>query len=92
MARSELAKKNIDHQMMDNAFITIDNWAKAQKINDNLSIEKLHKKLNAFAAKYCPVHKVFKQQYHRSIVIIGLFTVLFTKGQCRHANHLSEKA
>jgi hypothetical protein len=63
-----LSKKNIDHQMMDNAFIAIDGWGKAQKISDNLSIEKLHKKLNAFAEKYCPVHKEFKQQYHWSIM------------------------
>ncbi|MEJ7683848.1 MAG: hypothetical protein WKG06_39505 [Segetibacter sp.] len=58
---NELSKKNIGHQMMDNAFITIDHWDKAQKMSNNLSIEKLHKKLNAFAEKYCPVHKVFKQ-------------------------------
>ncbi len=65
---AELAKKNIGYQMMDNAFINIDDWGKAQKMSDNLSIEKLHKRLNAFAEKYCPVHKAFKQQYHWSIM------------------------
>lgn len=65
---SELTKKNIGYQMMDNAFISIDDWDKAQKISEHLSVEKLHKKLNALAGKYCPVHKLFKQQYHWSIM------------------------
>jgi hypothetical protein len=37
-------------------------------MSDNLSVKTLHKKLNAFAGKYCPVHKVFKQEYHWSIM------------------------
>ena len=78
---SELTKKNISHQMMDNAFITIDDWNKAQTISDNLSIEKLHKKLNAFAEKYCPVHKVFKQQYHWSIMQCEYATDIVFKKQ-----------
>lgn len=78
---NELTKKNIGHQMMDNAFIKIDDWNKAQKISDNLSIEKLHKKLNAFAEKYCPVHKVFKQQYHWSIMQCEYSTDIVFKKQ-----------
>lgn len=65
---SELAQKNIGHQMMDNAFVAIDDWEKAQKISDGMAIEKLHKKLNAFAKTYCPVHQEFKQEYHWSIM------------------------
>ncbi len=67
--------------MMDNAFITIDHWGKAQKMSDNLSIEKLHKKLNAFAERYCPVHKVFKQQYHWSIMQCEYSTDIVFKKQ-----------
>jgi hypothetical protein len=78
---NELAKKNISHQMIDNAFITIDDWSKAQKMSDNLSIEKLHKKLKAFAEKYCPVHKVFKQQYHWSIMQCEYSTDIVFKKQ-----------
>lgn len=79
---NELTKKNIAHQIMDNAFIAIDDWSKAQKISDNLSIEKLHKKLNGFAEKYCPVHKVFKQQYHWSIMQCEYSTdIVFKKQQ-----------
>jgi hypothetical protein len=78
---NELTKKNISHQMIDNAFITIDHWDKAQKISNNLSIEKLHEKLKAFAAKYCPVHKMFKQQYHWSIMQCEYATDIVFKKQ-----------
>jgi hypothetical protein len=77
---NELAKKNIGHQMIDNAFITIEDWSKAQKLSDNLFIEKLHKKLNVFAQTYCPVHKIFKQLYHWSIMQCEYSTdIVFTK-------------
>ena len=77
---NELTKKNIGHQMIDNAFITIDDWGKARRMSDNLSIKTLHRKLNAFAGKYCPVHKVFKQEYHWSIMQCEYSTdIVFTK-------------
>jgi DNA-binding MarR family transcriptional regulator len=64
----ELTKKKISYQMLDNAFVQIDDWQKAQQISNNLAVEKLHKKLDAFAKMYCPVHEHFKQQYHWSIM------------------------
>jgi DNA-binding HxlR family transcriptional regulator len=78
---NNLTKKNIAHQMMDNAFISIDDWNKAQKISDNLSVDKLHKKLSGFAEKYCPVHKLFKQQYHWSIMQCEYSTDIVFKKQ-----------
>ena len=77
---NELTRKNIGHQMIDNAFITIDDWGKARRMSDNLSVKTLHRKLNAFAGKYCPVHKVFKQEYHWSIMQCEYSTdIVFTK-------------
>jgi len=65
---NELTNKEIRHRMIDNSFVCIDDWDIAQQISDSLSIEKLHKKLDTFAQKYCPVLKEFKQQYHWSIM------------------------
>jgi len=48
-------------------FITIGDWGKAQKMSDNLSVKTLHKKLKAFAGKYCPVHK-YQAGISRSII------------------------
>ena len=78
---SELTKKNIGHQMLDNAFITMDDWDKAQKTSDSLSVEKLHKKLDAFAKTYCPVYQEFKQQYHWSIMQCEYSTDIVFKKQ-----------
>lgn len=78
---NELTNKKVGHQMMDNAFISIDNWKKAQKISDGLEIEKLRKKLDSFAATYCPVHKIFKQQYHWSIMQCEYSTDIVFKKQ-----------
>jgi len=78
---NELTKKKVTHQMMDNAFIAIDNWDKAQMMSDNLSIEKLHKKLDAFATKYCPVHQTFNQVYHWSIMQCEYATDIVFKKQ-----------
>lgn len=76
-----LTKKNIGHQMLDNAFVQIDDWQKAQHISDNIAVEKLHKKLDAFAAIYCPVHKEFKQRYHWSIMQCEYATDIVFKRQ-----------
>jgi hypothetical protein len=67
--------------MADNAFIKIDDWEKAQQMSDNLSIEKLHKKLDSFAKKFCPVHEIFKQQYHWSIMQCEYATDIVFKKQ-----------
>jgi len=77
----ELTKKKNIHKMMDNAFIDIDDWDKAQNISDNLSIEKLHKKLDSFAKLYCPVHQTFKQVYHWSIMQCEYATDIVFKKQ-----------
>lgn len=65
---SELIKKGIDNNLIDNAIVFVKDWEKAQKISDNLRIDRLHKKLNEFAKRYCPVHKEFKQEYHWSVM------------------------
>jgi hypothetical protein len=78
---NELKKKNIPHELLDNAFIKIDDWEKAQLLSDGLSVEKLHKKLDAFAAKFCPVHREFKQRYHWSIMQAEYATDIVFKRQ-----------
>lgn len=65
---SELTRRNIGFKMLDNAFVEIGDWQKAQQASDGLKIERLHKRLTEFAATFCPVHKEFKQEYHWSIL------------------------
>lgn len=51
----KLQKKNIDYRMQDNAFLEIADVETAQKLSDRINPEGLHKILDAFARRYCPV-------------------------------------
>jgi len=65
---SGLRKKNITHTLIDNVFVDISDFDKAQDLSDSFNIETLHKTLDRFAKKFCPVTEQFKTQYHWSIM------------------------
>jgi DNA-binding MarR family transcriptional regulator len=65
---SKLKEEQLKYKMLDNAFVEIDNWERANSIVESFKVEELHEKLNRFASKYCPVYKEFKQLYHWSIM------------------------
>ena len=51
----KLLKKNIHYHMHDNAFLEISDIGTAQKLSDRINPEDLHKVLDVFAKRYCPV-------------------------------------
>lgn len=63
----KLRKKGIGYDLLENAFVRIENFNEAQKLSDNFNIRWLHKKLDKFARLYCPVIKQFPQVYYWSI-------------------------
>ena len=65
---AQLRKQKIDYQIIDNLFISIDDFTKAQKIADRLKVEMIHQVVDRFAKRYCPVIKKFSQHYHWSIM------------------------
>ncbi len=77
----ELDDAGISYTMLDNAFDSIEDFEKAQKIANNLSLEKIHKKLDELAKQYCPVHKHFDQVYHWSIMQVEYATNIVFKKQ-----------
>jgi len=64
----ELAAQGISYTMLDNAFDHIADPVKAQELADGLDIKKLHRRLDEFAWKYCPVYKELGLRYHWSIM------------------------
>ena len=54
--------------MMDNAFIAIEDFEKAQAIADAFSPDTLHTALDDFARTYCPIIDRFHLTYHWSIM------------------------
>jgi hypothetical protein len=56
-AAARLRKQKIDFTLLDNAFTGIADWKRAQSLADQLRIQKLHRKLDQFASRFCPVHR-----------------------------------
>ena len=64
---NQLKQAGIGYRMLDNAFDHVDDPVKAQELSNALDVNLLHKKLDEYARKCCPVQKIFDQRYHYSI-------------------------
>jgi predicted transcriptional regulator len=78
---SELINAGVKYTMIDNAFDSIDDVDKAQELSDNISIEKLHRKLEELSWKYCPVYKEFNLRYHWNVMQAEYATDIVFKKQ-----------
>ena len=78
---SKLDKSGIGYELMDNAFVKIDDWKKAQELADGLNVKELHESLDRFAEKYCPVFKHFGQVFHWSFMQAEFATDIVFKRQ-----------
>ncbi len=64
----QLARRRIGYQMLDNAFVEISDWKRAQRIADRFEVSALHRKLNELARRFCPIVKQFARGYHFSLM------------------------
>ena len=64
---SRLRKCKIDFTLLDNAFVEIADWTRAQPIANGLEIKRLHQRLDEFARQFCPIHRSFGVTYHWSV-------------------------
>ena len=76
---SRLSKKNIDFQMLDNVFVQIDNFDKAQKFADDINVKRLHRQLDRIVRKYCPIIRHFTNNYHWSFMQLEYATDIIFK-------------
>src|SRR5271166_4510801 len=60
---AKLAAEGIGYTMADNAFVRINDWPRAQVLADSLSPDQLHRTLDHYAARCCPVSEVFGQSF-----------------------------
>ena len=63
----QMSKRHIEFRVLDNAFGWIADFTQAQKLADEFRVERLHRKLDEFADRYCPVVKQFELNYHWSL-------------------------
>jgi hypothetical protein len=62
-----LRKRGIDFTVADNAFVRLGDWERAQSLADSLRMQKLHRKLDGFASRFCPIHRDLGANYHWSV-------------------------
>jgi len=64
----QLQKQGIGYQQVDNAFVHIEDFEKAQKLADRFPVKRLHRMLDRYARKFCPVVARFRSGIHWSIM------------------------
>src|SRR5436189_300447 len=62
----QLRKQGIEYRLIDNAFVEIADWPRAQRIANRWAAKRIHRKLDEFARGYCPVYRDFASGYHWS--------------------------
>ena len=63
----QMSQRNIEYRALDNAFGWIADFERAQKLADEFRVKMLHRKLDGFADRYCPVVKQFELNYPWSL-------------------------
>jgi len=77
----KLNKRGIAYELLDNAFISISDFETAQKLSDRINPEGLHKILDIFAERYCPIAKTFGMGYAWTIMQAECATDIVFKKQ-----------
>jgi hypothetical protein len=78
---AKMHKQGIGCTQIDNSFLAIDDFAKAQTLADNIDVRRLQKNLNQFAEKFCPVIGNFSSGYYWSLMQIEYATDIVFKRQ-----------
>lgn len=71
----QLDRAGIGYRMVDNAFLSIDDIERAQRLAERLDAKTLHRRLERWARRYCPaVVAHFRGRYHWSFMQVELST------------------
>lgn len=63
----QLDRHGVGYRLVDNAFLAIDDFATAQSLADRWEAGRLHRKLDQFARRFCPILKQIEERYHWSL-------------------------
>jgi len=70
----KLQRAGIAYTLIDNAFVEIADFPRAQALADALDVHWLHRRLDRLAATYCPVVRQFRSGYHWSLMQVEYAT------------------
>jgi len=77
----KLAAAGIDFTLADNAFVQVTDIERAQALADSLTPDELHRRLDRYAERLCPVGEVFAQRYHWSLMQVEYSTDLMFRSE-----------
>lgn len=78
---SKMTQKSIGFKLLENAFVDIDNFDKAQKLADNIRVELLHKRFDYYAQLFCPIIKQLEMSYQWTVMQAEYATDIIFKKQ-----------
>ncbi|HWT80206.1 MAG TPA: MarR family transcriptional regulator, partial [Candidatus Methylomirabilis sp.] len=70
----QLARKGIAFSLLDNAFVELADWPRAQALANAWEPQRLHRQLDRLAATYCPVLRHFPAGVHWSLMQVEYAT------------------
>jgi len=76
-----LDQAGIAYRLIDNAFVDVEDFEAAQRLADDLDIDKLHRILDDYAALCCPVIETLELRYHWSLMQIEYATDIVFRRQ-----------
>jgi hypothetical protein len=65
---NQMAAAGIEYTKMDNTFTSIGAWPDAQKLAASFPVTRLHRALDKWSERLCPVACQFQNQYHWSVM------------------------
>lgn len=71
-----LKKRGLAYTLVDNVFVDIENFPKAQDLADAFRVDRLHRRLERLAKTFCPVVRRFLAGYHWSLMQVEYATDL----------------
>lgn len=78
---NQLKQQGIACKMLDNAFVHIDDYARANQLANEFDVESLHQRLDEFAQQYCPVVTELNLTYYWSMMQTEYATDLVFKSR-----------
>jgi len=77
----QLDREKMGYTLRDNAFVQVDDAARAQQLADHLFPEPLHKTLDKAVRAYCPIVRHFSNGYHWSLMQVEYATDIVFRRQ-----------
>lgn len=78
---SKLKAQGIEQRLLENAFVEISDFQKAQQLSADLDIARLHQKLDYYAQLCCPVIETLGVKYHWTLMQVEYSTDIIFKQQ-----------